>query len=109
MSDVLPKKIHPMNRHLLIVPNYNNKEEEKPAVLLPEGYKPPKERYVAVTVLDVSRDCSENVKALKFNALDNPVIIVDRSMIEEVRVFDKTYYLILENHIVGAVRDFNEN
>ena len=108
MSGLLPKKIQPLNRHLLIVPNFSSRKKENAGVLLPEGYSPPKERYIMASILDISRDCSEHIRSLKLRTPEIPAIVVDRSMIEEIKIFDKIYYMILENHVVGVVRGFNE-
>ena len=109
MNDTLPKKIQPFNRHLLIVPDFGRKKEEKPEVLLPDGYNPPKERYLTADVLAVAKDCTEHIRSLKYRGESSPTIVVDRSMIEEIKIFNKSYYFILENHVVGAVREFHEN
>tara|TARA_B100001094_G_C17877321_1_gene645135 strand:- start:336 stop:665 length:330 start_codon:yes stop_codon:yes gene_type:complete len=109
MTQALPKKIQPLNRHLSIVPDFGRKKENKPEVLLPDGYKPPKERYIVADVLAVAKDCSEHIRSLAYRERKFPTIVIDRSMVEEIKIFDKSYYFILENHVVGVVRPFNED
>ncbi len=107
MSKILPKKIKPVNRHIAIVPHFVNQEENKSNVLLPEGFEAPKDKYVLATVLDVASDCGTTIRGLS-RRLDK-TIIVDRAMIEEIEVNDKKHYVVLENYVVGVLRDFNES
>ena len=32
-------------------------------------------------------------------------IVVQRSMIEEIEIVDKTYYLVLENYVYGSIEN----
>jgi len=105
----IPKSLKPVNRHFLIVPHYEPKlEESSSAVLLPEGYEPPKSRHIVATVVDVAPDCSEHFRKLRRGTFAEKLVIVDRNMIEEINVDNKTNYLILENYVVGILRGINE-
>ena len=46
---------------------------------------------------------------LRYGNIDNNKIVVDRSMIQEVTLKDKTHYMILENYVVGVYRRPSEN
>lgn len=106
MSKVLPKKIKPVNRHLTIVPHFSTKEESESSVLLPDGFQKPEERYIVASVLDVASDCSLPMKELNLSI--EKAIVVDQSMIEEINISDKKYYIILENYVIGILKNFNE-
>ena len=41
--------------------------------------------------------------------IDNNRIVVDRSMIQEVKLKEKTHFMILENYVVGIYRRPNES
>ena len=89
--------LEPLNRHVLLEPiETEETEEEKSTILVPDNYSVPKSRYGLCKVLAVARDCD------KFNSTDvSKIVLVNNSMIEEIKVEDSIYYLILENHIYG--------
>jgi len=91
--------LRPVNRHLLIEPiKAEVKEKEQVSVLLPEGYKmAATEPYVAVKIIKVAQDCKT-----EFRSLNGMSVMVDSSMIQEVVLNESTFYLILENYIVGV-------
>ena len=107
MTGVLPRKIKPVNRHLAIIPHFPE-ESESSGVLLPEDYERPKEKFITATVLDFARDCNPAIKNIDLRRTAPPEVIVDRAMIEEITIQDKTYYIILENYVVGLLKSFNE-
>ena len=111
MSRDLIKKMKPFNRHLLIVPHASkNEQEQDVGVLLPDGFKPEVDRYGLATVINIAKDCSESIRQVKFQATSDPMmVVVDRSMVEEVEIYGKKYYFILENYVLGALRGINEN
>ena len=105
----LPQTIKPVNRHLLIVP-YFKEQKTSNGVLLPEDYKPEENRYVTATVMDAAKDCSMDLKKVvkkEYKKHFNEVV-VERSMIDEISIRDKKYYLVLENYVVGILRDVDE-
>tara|TARA_Y100000289_G_C3925139_1_gene152838 strand:+ start:1028 stop:1351 length:324 start_codon:yes stop_codon:yes gene_type:complete len=106
MSSVLSQVLKPVNRHLTIVPHLHQKEQSS-TVLLPEDYEQEEDRYIVATVLDVAADCSKELRALRTDPAGQ-LIVVDRSMVSEISIKGKSYYTILENYVVGILRDFNE-
>lgn len=98
------ERLVPVNRHLLIVPHFEEREKEM-GVILPDDYKEEKERYIRATVVDVSADCKKTLQPLKHGTVqDKKEVIVDRTMIEEVKTKKRTYHMILENYVVGIIR-----
>ena len=95
----------PVNRHIHISPE----EEENQTisgVLLPEDYNPDRQKYVTAKVISISPDCSSVVK----EALSNgSKIVVDKSMTEEITLSGQKFHVILENYIIGSLRENNEN
>ena len=107
MSNLL--RFKPSNRHLLILPHVK-KNETSSGVVLPDDYQPEEDIYVEATVLDISEDCDRQFNFLKFGRIEiDKRIVVDRRMIQEVKTLDKTYFLILENYVIGVFRRFDEN
>jgi len=104
----IPPVLKPVNRHLTIVP-HTKKNETQAGVLLPEDFKPEESRYIAATVLEVAIDCSDAFQKMRARSPDSKVIVVERSMIEEIMVADKSYFTVLENYVVGILRGANEN
>jgi hypothetical protein len=106
----MPKSLKPVNRHFLIVPHYEAKADDtQSAVLLPDGYEPPTSRHIIASVVDIAPDCSEHFKNLRHGAFSDNLVVVDRGMIEEISINNKTNYLILENYVVGILRGINES
>jgi len=88
--------LNPRNRHLLVIPQEDAEQEEERAVLLPENYRKPQSPYVAVSVLAVAPDVSQLLMA-------GDSLVVERSMLKEVTFEGETFYLVLENYILGIV------
>ncbi len=100
--------LKPVNRHLLIVPHVQ-KNETNTGVLLPDDYNPDENQYVEASVIEIADDCDKQFKHLRYNNIDNNRIVVDKSMIQEVTLKDKTHYMILENYVVGVYRRPDES
>ena len=88
--------LEPRNRHLLVYVCEKPEPEQERAFLLPENYDAPKSQYAAVSVLAVAPDVSQRVLA-------GETAIVERSMLNEVTFEGETFYLVLENYILGIV------
>lgn len=106
MSEIY--SLRPSNRHFLIVP-HSQKNETSAGVLLPDGYKPEEDRYIEASVVDIAADCDQQFRHLKYNKTDVHKIVVDRTMIEEIKLKDRTHYMILENYVVGVYRRPDES
>ena len=100
--------LKPVNRHLLIVPHVK-KDETSTGVILPEDYQAEQDQYIEASVIDIAADCDKQFKHLRYENIDNNRIVVDRSMIQEVRLKEKTHFMILENYVVGVYRRPNES
>ena len=66
------------------------------------------DRYITATVVSVARDCAQAFQRLNSSIGDQKQIVVDRSMIEDIALGDKTYHIILENYVIGILRGLNE-
>ena len=88
--------LNPRNRHLLVVPQDEDEQEEERAVLLPDNYRKPQSPYATVSVLSVAPDVSQLLMA-------GDTLVVERSMLKEVTFEGETFYLVLENYILGLV------
>ncbi|MBL97459.1 MAG: hypothetical protein CMF52_06540 [Legionellales bacterium] len=97
-------RFQPTNRHLLIVPHVQ-KNETNTGVLLPEDYDLDVDRYIEATVVAVAEDCHKQFRYLKYpNHEPEKKIVIDRSMISEVKIKDRIHHLILENYVLGIYR-----
>ena len=97
----------PVNRHLLIVPHFAKKEDKtESGIFLPEDNTRKEDvRHIVATVVDVASDCNETYKIYGKDMLPHGRdIIVDSAMIEEIPYKGKSFYLILENYVVGLLR-----
>ena len=107
MSKHIAPVLKPVNRHITIVP-HPSKSESDTGVLLPDDYKPEEDRYITATVLDIASDCSPALRELRGSGNKNRTIVVERAMVEEIIVKNKSYYTVLENYVVGILRGINE-
>lgn len=86
----------PINRYLLVE---HIKEEETPStILIPDatalrGYS----GFSLIKLLAVAPDCE------KFNGEIGQILVANTNMIESVKVGNKSFSIILENHIVGLI------
>ncbi len=90
---------YPFNRHVLVKTLGDDTPQTESGILLPEDYVP-KSAYEVVEYLDAASDC-------QISKLQQPPerLIVQSSMIEEIETGGETYKVVLENHIVGYLRD----
>lgn len=88
--------LYPYNRHLLVLPLF--KEEESVDFLLPEGYRKPESPYIVCEVLGIASDCSVDLE------ISNKIVI-ERSMLQEIKCGGETNYLVLENYVYGRLGD----
>jgi co-chaperonin GroES (HSP10) len=88
----------PVNRYLHVDIEQNKDNQTESGILLPDNFKPNEQRYVCAKVISVSDDSkfSEHIT-------EGSIIIVDKSMIEEINFIDKSINVVLENYILGVV------
>ena len=87
----------PVNRMLLVDPVDNDKEAKKPAFYLPDDVATSKE-FEIVSMIDVAEDS----KFAGLSSLDVQ-LVVEGHMLRRVEIAGYTYYLILENHVLGIL------
>ena len=88
--------LEPKNRHLLIFPINEEKEEIK--FVLPEGYEKPEPQYAVCDVLGIAFDCKVSLDI-------GDRVVVERRMIQEIKAAGETNYLVLENYVYGRLQD----
>jgi co-chaperonin GroES (HSP10) len=85
--------LKPYNRHLLVKP-IEVEEEDTSSILLPENYSA-KPSHCTVLLQDSAEDCS-------LKASPGDVLLINATMLDRISVEDDTYYLILENYVLGC-------
>ena len=88
--------LEPKNRHLLIHPV--SEEKKDMSFVLPDDYKTPESRHIVCDILGVSVDCNIDVSI-------GDRIVVERSMLQEIKALGETNYLVLENYVYGRLQD----
>ena len=83
------------HRHILIKTVEDDSDGE-PLIVLPDDYKPKKEKHTLVQVLNSAED-------VRFDLKNNPRIIVDQSMIEEISINNTIYRIIQDNYVIGII------
>ena len=86
---------YPRNRHVL-VEKLEEKEEKQTKVLLPEGYTEKKEPYGCVLVKEVAPSCTIGLSK-------GDKVMVETSMLQEIKFSEELYIVILENYIYGVI------
>jgi len=93
-------KLSPRNRYILINPIEKELEEQEPAtatgILLPEEYAVQNSPYVKARVVECSPGCSLTLSK-------GDVILAQRQMIEEMKVGEEVFNLLLENYVYGVL------
>ena len=84
----------PVNRYIAI--DLNRKKEAEKLVILPEDYKPQQDKYVVASVLNSAED-------VRFKVPTDSTIVVDASMIEEIKIGGTNYNVILDNYVLGII------
>lgn len=103
------ERLTPVNRHLLVIPHVEENQTNT-GVLLPDDYEVARDPYIEVTVVDVAKDCSEWLGQFRWKSnQEDRKAIVDRTMIQEVKLKDNTHYMILENYVVATIGRIDES
>jgi co-chaperonin GroES (HSP10) len=87
----------PTNRHILVKPVEEKKEETNSMIMLPDDYKKQESPYLACSVLAIASD-SKLVGSLT----DNDTIIVERRMLK-IEMKGREFYLVLDNYVMGRL------
>jgi co-chaperonin GroES (HSP10) len=91
-------KFKPCNRHLLIDP-IEEDQVEQTGILLPDEYKS-KNPFSVARVIGKSADCSLNV-------FPGEKVTYTTSMVENVTIGGKQFFLLLENYVLGILDEEN--
>ena len=88
----------PLNRHILVKRAEEESKEKNSSFVLPDDYEKPKDPYEVVTVLSISDDC-------KLDLAEYDSVVVERSMVNTIKVNGQEYDLILENYVYGVMSE----
>ncbi len=88
----------PLNRHLLIEPSEEEPvEKEESLVLVPDDYSIKKSPHGIYKILRTAPDCEK----INESYIDRQAV-VEESMVQEITIRNRQYYLVLENYIYGV-------
>ena len=94
----------PLNKHLL-VEEIDLSEKEESLIALPEDYvKKSGDRYCTVRFICNAEDCISIYDDL-FDSSGDVILVVEKSMIEEVFIKDNKYSIIHQNYVVGVMEE----
>jgi co-chaperonin GroES (HSP10) len=90
----------PLNRYTQIVLAPENPNETSSGILLPQDFKPLEERYVSAEVVTWASD-------VRFAQLlsKGERLLIDKSMVEEVTIDGEVLHLILDNYVLGLIKE----
>ena len=92
------KSFIPYNRYLLVQKVEQAESESASSILVPDNVAIRPE-FSLVELLAVASDCE------KFNGEIGQTIVVNSNMIENVKVNNQEFNIVLENHVIGLVFD----
>ena len=82
--------LYPLNKYLVVEPIECDKPEA--TVILPDDFSLNEEKFKLVKIIEPNVDSRLRVGMR---------VVVPSHMVEEATFFNKTYYLVTENHVVG--------
>ena len=90
----------PRNRYILVdlIEDIPTVAAKKPTILLPEDYKPTGNPFATARVRDSAPNCNIALSP-------GDIVVIPKSMIEDVEVGESKFKLVLENHILGVVEE----
>jgi hypothetical protein len=91
--------IYPLNRYLVVVP-IDNEEESSSTVLIPEGVSIKASAFCLVELVEPNASSSLR-KGMK--------LVAQSHLLERAEIAGNTYYLLLENHVVGFLGNHEED
>ena len=94
------KTFIPFNRYLLVQKIEQELDESASSILVPDNVTIRPE-FSLVELLAVAPDCE------KFNGEVGQTIVVNSNMIENVKVNNQEFNIVLENHVIGLI--YNEH
>tara|TARA_Y100001970_G_C14255091_1_gene874707 strand:- start:5390 stop:5671 length:282 start_codon:yes stop_codon:yes gene_type:complete len=87
----------PFNRHI-VVDIIEEEQVDESVIVLPSDYEKPLSHYAKVIVIEVSRDSKF------YDSLEtNDTILVERRMLHKIEIDNFSFYLVLENYILGRI------
>lgn len=117
-------KFKPFNKHILVEKTAPKKSPDLSPVLIPEDAKlENKERYGLVRFICAATDCEDFLKRLNpetppwathTGTMDDvfttsaktngqPSLVVEQTMIEEVKIDNHSFHVVHQNYIVGII------
>ncbi len=94
----------PVNRYVLVETQQKEQEETASGIVLPESFKPTEERHAVVSVIDWADDVRfGNMLSARSKLGERSMLVIDKSMLEEINVNGNKYNVILDNYIIGLL------
>ena len=70
--------------------------------VLPDEYQPPKSPYFIGKILAMACDCEISLDV-------GDTIVVERSIVQEIKADSETIYVVKENYVYGRLEDETDN
>ena len=88
----------PVHRYILVESPNKTEVEKEFTVLLPEDHKVKSENFTKVTVKKIPEACT-------IPASIGDELVLREALVEELTLHDETFYLVLENHVMGVIKN----
>jgi len=90
----------PVNRYVAIKLADQKENMTESGIMLPADFKPQEERYVAAQVINWSPEVR-----FEEDLAVGTIVVVDKSMVEEINIKNETINIVLDNYIVGIIQE----
>jgi co-chaperonin GroES (HSP10) len=90
----------PVNRYVAIKLADQRENMTESGIMLPADFKPKEERYVAAQVINWSPEVR-----FEEDLAVGTIVVVDKSMVEEINIKNETINIVLDNYIVGIIQE----
>jgi co-chaperonin GroES (HSP10) len=84
----------PLNKYLTVEPL--DEAQTSSGVLIPDGVEINKQNFKVANILKANAESSLQ---------EGTQVVVPSHMVEEVAFFGQTYYLVLESHVIGYIKE----
>tara|TARA_R100000664_G_C2646874_1_gene69280 strand:+ start:152 stop:427 length:276 start_codon:yes stop_codon:yes gene_type:complete len=90
--------LKPVNRYVWISLGETEENMTESGIVLPDDFKPMQEKFCTAKVIESAEDT-------RFSLQPGAMVIIDKSMIEEVNVENQLFNVVQDNYIVGILEN----
>ena len=90
--------LKPVNRYVWVSVFAQQENTTDSGIVLPDDFKPTQEKFCTAKVIRAAEDT-------RFSLQDGCMVVVDKSMIEEINVNNQLFTIVQDNYILGILSE----